>query len=91
VPDPLSIDQLFNLYKIAIEEYRFEVKLNWDRTAYYITLNSGLIAIATGLLKVGGVRSVNLVIAGMFLIGLVTSLIGLRNVLRGTSTTDARS
>ena len=88
MPELLSTDQLLALYKIAIKEYRFEVRLNWDRTAYYLTLNSGLLAIATGLLKVGGDARVNLVVAGVFFIGLCASVIGIRNIKRGTSIID---
>jgi hypothetical protein len=83
VPESLSADQLLALYKIAIEEYRFEVRLNWDRTAYYLTLNSGLLAIATGLLKLGSVPVANLVVAGVFFIGLCTSVIGIKNIKKG--------
>jgi hypothetical protein len=61
---------LFDLYRIAIEEYRFQVRLNWDRTAYHLTLNSGLVAVAVGLLKVGSAPVVDLFVAGVFLIGL---------------------
>ncbi len=79
----LSTDHLIDLYKIAIDEYRFEVKLNWDRTVFYLTLNSGLIAIATGLLKVEGRSFLNLIVAGVFFIGLCVSWIGIRRVRRG--------
>lgn len=74
-PSP-SRDELFELYKIAIDEYRFEVKLNWDRTVYYLTLNSGLIAIATGLLKISSTPIVGLLVAAIFLIGLCCAIIG---------------
>jgi hypothetical protein len=83
VPDALSSDLLLDLYKIAVEEYRFEVRLNWDRTAYYLTLNSGLIAVAAGLLKIGSAPIVNLVVSSVFLIGLLSSLIGIRNIRKG--------
>jgi hypothetical protein len=83
VPESLSTEQLLTLYKIAIEEYRFQVKLNWDRTAYYFTLNSGIIAVATGLLKVAGSPIVNLLVAFVFFIGLCTSLIAIKNVRTG--------
>ena len=78
-----STDLLIELYKIAIDEYRFEVKLNWDRTVFYLTLNSGLIAIATGLLKIEGSPFLNLIVAGVFFIGLCVSGIGIRSVRRG--------
>jgi hypothetical protein len=83
VPELLSTDQILSLYKIAIEEYRFEVRLNWDRTAYYLTLNSGLVAIATGLLKLGSARIVNLLVAAVFFIGLCASTIGIKSIRRG--------
>jgi hypothetical protein len=79
----LSNEHSFDLYKIAVEEYRFQVKLNWDRTAYHLTLSSGLIAIAVGLLKVGSAPIVNLFVAGIFLIGLLASLIGIKTICKG--------
>jgi hypothetical protein len=83
VPEPFSSSQLIDLYKIAIEEYRYQVRLNWDRTAYYLTLNSGLVAIATGLLKLSSAPLVNLFVAAVFLLGLVASLIGIKNLKTG--------
>jgi hypothetical protein len=82
VPE-LSNQHLLDLYKIAVEEYRFQVKLNWDRTAYHLTLNSGLIAVAVGLLKVGSAPVVNLFVAGVFLIGLLASVIGIQAISKG--------
>jgi hypothetical protein len=83
VTEPLSNELLLNLYKISIEEYRFQVKLNWDRTAYHLTLNSGLVAVAAGLLKVGAAPVVDLFVAGLFFIGLLVSLIGIKNTRTG--------
>jgi len=83
VPELLSTDQLLSLYKIAIEEYRFEVRLNWDRTAYYVTLNSGLFAIAAGLLKIASAPVVNLFVAMVFFVGLCASTIGIKNIRTG--------
>src|SRR5882724_11496221 len=79
----LSKDDLLNLYKIALEEYRFQVRLNWDRTTYHLTLSSGLIAIAAGLLKFGGTSPVNLTVAGVFFIGMCVSVIGIKTILKG--------
>jgi hypothetical protein len=83
VAQDLSTEELIEIYKIAIEEYRFEVQLNWDRTVFYLTLNSGLIAIATGLLKLQGSSFLNLIVAGVFFIGLSVSVIGIRSVRKG--------
>jgi hypothetical protein len=89
VPEILSTDQLLTLYKVAIEEYRFEVRLNWDRTAFHLTLNSGLIAIATGLLKIGTAPIVNLSVAVVFFVGLCVSLIGYQGNQEGSSVLSA--
>jgi len=83
VAEPLSTDQLFDLYKIALDEYRFQVKLNWDRTTYHLTLSSGLIAIAAGLLKLESASSLNLAVAAVFFIGLCVSAIGIVTILKG--------
>src|SRR5438067_7519630 len=80
---PELSSHLFDLYRIAIEEYRFQVRLNWDRTAYHLTLNSGLVAVAVGLLKVGSAPVVDLFVAGVFLIGLLVSLIGRLTIRTG--------
>jgi hypothetical protein len=80
VAEPLSTDRLFDLYKIAIDEYRFQVKLNWDRTTYHFTLSSGLLAIATGILRLGTASAVNLIVAVVFLIGFCVSWIGIETI-----------
>jgi fucose permease len=82
-PLDLSKDDLLTLYKIALEEYRFQVRLNWDRTTYHLTLSSGLIAIAAGLLKFGPASPVNLAVAGVFFIGMCVSAIGIKTIRTG--------
>jgi hypothetical protein len=83
LPEPLSNEDLLTLYKIALEEYRFQVRLNWDRTTYHLTLSSGLIAIAAGLLKLGTASPVNLAVAGVFFIGMCVSIVGIKTILKG--------
>lgn len=72
-----------DLYRIAVDEYRFQVKLNWDRTAYLITLNSGLIAVATGLLKVETGAVIDLFVASVFVIGAFVAVVSIKNILTG--------
>ncbi len=78
--ESLSPEKLLDLYKIAIEEYRFEVRLGWDRTTYFLVLNSAILSVATGLLKLDGPLVVYLFIALLFTFGLATSLIGSRSI-----------
>lgn len=43
---------LLKVYDAAIQEYRFNVTLSWDRTKFFLLLNSGLIAAGIGLIKI---------------------------------------
>lgn len=79
----LSTQQLFDLYKLAVQEYRFEVKLNWDRTMYYIVFNTALIAAATGILKIDNQRAIDWLIAAIYLVGFVACLIGRNAIQKG--------
>lgn len=80
----LTPDQLIDLYKIAIEEYRFEVRLNWDRTTYYLAVNGGIASIAVGLLKLSHQPAIlDLFVGGIFLFGFFASLAGFRAIKKG--------
>jgi hypothetical protein len=52
-PGPPPSEDLWHLYDVAVEEYRFQVNLNNQRFQWYVTLNAALIAAATGLLRLG--------------------------------------
>jgi hypothetical protein len=75
VAEELTRDELFDLYKVAIDEYRFEVKLGWDRTMYYMVFNSAAISVGAGLIKLDS-RPTTALAALLFVIGSFTSLIG---------------
>jgi hypothetical protein len=72
----MSQERLLDLYRIALEEYRFEVRLGWDRTTYFLILNSAILAAATGLLKLNNPPAVYLFIALLFGLGCAISVIG---------------
>jgi hypothetical protein len=83
VDDPLSSETLLDLYKIALDEYRFEVRLGWDRTTYFLVLNSAILTVATGLLKLQDPPAVYL------FIGLTDAIPGMHpslNLAIGTTT-----
>jgi hypothetical protein len=48
----LRRELLLKVYSTAIDEYRFNVQLNWDRTKFFIFLSSGLLAAGVGLIKI---------------------------------------
>lgn len=83
MPDPCSRPELFDLYKLAIDEYRFEVRLNWDRSMYYVTFNTGIVAAGAGLLKFGDNGILNLFVAGIFLLGCCSSIMGILAIRKG--------
>lgn len=48
--DELPREELWRQYAHALDEYRFQVQLNWDRTKYLLTLDIGVIPAGTALL-----------------------------------------
>lgn len=46
-------DELFELYRLALDDYRFQVQLNQDRSRYFLVLNLTVIGIATGVVQLG--------------------------------------
>jgi hypothetical protein len=64
---------LRELYKSAIEEYRFQVQLNWSRTQYLLAFNAAILAVGTGLLKLDS-RAGDLFTAAVFAVGVFTSV-----------------
>lgn len=68
--------ELFELYKIAIEEYHFQVNLNWSRTQYYLVLNVGIVAVATSVLQLTD-QTLAFIAGGLYLAGLVCCILSL--------------
>ena len=44
-------DGLSDLYRLAIEEYHFNVKLWWDRTRFFAGLNAVLVTAAAAAIR----------------------------------------
>src|SRR5215469_6692608 len=66
--------ELLDLYKVAVDEYRFQVTLNWQRTQYYLALNVAFLAAGTALLQAVRGR-VNVLVAIVFFSGVVSSIL----------------
>jgi hypothetical protein len=81
---PPERTELRELYKHAIDEYRFEVQLGWDRLKHYFLVNAGLTTVAATLLKVGSTPSFGLdaMTAAVFFIGVVSAVLGILAVFR---------
>jgi len=69
--------ELLRLYEIAVEEYRFQVRLNWDRAQYLLGFNTAVIAVGTGLIKLNGSRRATPLIAGIFVVGFVAAVMSI--------------
>jgi hypothetical protein len=72
------------MYKIALDEYRFEVKLNADRMIQFLTLSIAVLSAGVGLLRFGNPGlSTNIFAIFIFLCGMALSILGAQAVLRG--------
>jgi len=79
----LPPDKLLDLYSIAVDEYRFTVRLNWNRTRYYLVLNAAILAAGAGLLRSQPSLAGFSLLAGLFITGILTSLLGAQATKRG--------
>src|SRR5688572_24025540 len=87
-PDLPERSELLELYRIAIEEYRFEVQLGWSRAQHFLVLSGGTLAAGAGLLKIGPAEALpswtaSLPVALVFLFGAAASVLGILAVRRG--------
>jgi hypothetical protein len=73
-------DELLDLYKVAVEEYRFQVQLNWDRTKYLLGFNTAIIGVGTGLIKIGSHGTAVPLLIGIFVVGLFAAMISMSAV-----------
>jgi hypothetical protein len=86
VAPPPQRDELQALYKIALEEYRYEVSLSWDRLKHYFLVTAGLTtAGATLSNNFGGMHGSlpsDLMVATVFLVGACSAALGIMAVVR---------
>ena len=69
-PEPHEVDN----YRLLVEEYRFQVQLNWSRTQYLLLASVTLLAAAVGLDGTLGTDSLGRV--ALFLLPAVVALLG---------------
>jgi len=77
VPPRPERAELLELYRVAVDEYRFQTTFNWSRAQYWMVFNSGILIAGTALLTVPG-RSFYPVV--VFLVGAVAALLSMRAV-----------
>lgn len=76
-------DLLLDPYRVAIDEYRFEVRLGRERTSQLLTLDSGLLAANVGLTRLGDAGSLGpaALVAVVGLPGVGVSFLGILIVI----------
>ena len=74
-------DLLTDLYKIAVDEYRFNVKLGWDRAKFYLGLHTALGAASVALFRIG--ERASWAIAILSVVGAVLAWVGFFSVGKG--------
>jgi hypothetical protein len=80
--DEIDRNELLDLHRMLMDEYRFLVKLNSDRTQIYLALSAAIIAAGTGLLKVGGPIA-SVLVAAIFAVGILVAGIAVKAVTQG--------
>ena len=70
---PLDREELREHYGRALDEYRFQVDLNWKRSQYFFVLNLGVLVAATGLLSASKPRAE--LIAALFVLGAILAAV----------------
>jgi hypothetical protein len=66
-------EEALRLYEMAVEEYRFQVQLNWDRAKYLLGFNVAIIGVGAGLVRVGGAAGA--LLATVFVVGFTASVL----------------
>jgi hypothetical protein len=67
---------------MAVDEYRFQVRLNWERTRDYFILNGALVSVALGLHRSGDFAN-NLLVGCVLLIACAIGILGAVTHLTG--------
>ncbi len=81
--DPDELKVLLELYKIVVEEYRFQTNLNWDRSKFYVLLNSALITATSGLLRLPSFKFAEFLTAPLFILGFLAAWLGYKTLIKG--------
>ena len=66
-------EELLELYKAALEDYRFQVQLNWGHSQYLLVLNLTLVSIATGIVQLGQ-GEISILVGFIYLAGVFFSI-----------------
>lgn len=71
------------LYELIVNEYHFQVNLNWNRNKFFIIVNLTIVFCACFLLGVVEFQVIQYFVSYLFFLGILTSFIGLQTLLKG--------
>jgi hypothetical protein len=74
---------LLKLYELSLQEYRFQITLNWDRSKQLLTINGLLLGGSVGIYRLVPSGQIPRVAGVLFLLVVVTSILGVAGVRRG--------
>ena len=75
--------ELRDIYRLFIDEYRFQTRFNWDRLQYFFVLNSAIIAVGISLLKDAGAAGAKPYLGFIFILGFAASEYAVRVARKG--------
>lgn len=78
-----SSASLLDIYKIHVDEYRYNVSLTWERTKFLLTLNSTLTVAGLTLFRFADEYLEFLFLATIFLLTILTSWLSIRVAVVG--------
>jgi len=75
-PDAPDRPELIKLYELTLQEYRFQVLLNWDRMKNVFVVDGVLVGAAAGIWKLGSASAPSSVVAWILLLAGLNSVLG---------------
>ena len=76
-------NELRDLHRLFVDEYRFQTRFNWDRLQYFFVLNSAIIAVGLTLLKDAGGPGAKPYLGFIFILGFAASEYAIRAAMKG--------
>ena len=71
----MSEEQLWEQYSRCVDEYRFQVNLNWSRSQYFFVLNVAILVAGVGLLSATDMPAAVPIV--VFIVGAVTAFLSI--------------
>lgn len=72
--------ELLKQYELVLQEYRFQVQLNWDRTKHYLIFNTAIFGAAIALYKDAKSWQTEAAVALLLLVASLNSYAGVRAI-----------